>query len=236
METNYDKIIEMKREEMDAELEVQRQTKGLVKLLWTGIAVAGVMIAIGIVMLLSSCHKDNSTGKAKVTVQLNDFDISVSDYDGAKDAVASYDGVKAMTLAFFDAQGNAVYNTTQLRADITTYTTFGQFSTELPMGIYTMVALGYGSEVPITLSGPTVATYTADRVRETFVASQTVNVTNTTALNLNVAMNRVVAKVHVASTDNRPSNVDSIRVTFSGGGKGVNLERSDLENKKLTNN
>ena len=213
-------------ERMTDELQEKRQVEGLVKLLWSGIAVAGVLIAFGLVLLLTACSKestatDTTTGTATVKVTFNDFSITTEDFP-TKDAVAAYTGVKAMTLAFFDAQGNAVYNTTQLRADNTTYTTFGEFSTELPMGSYTMVALGYGSEQPITLNGATEAVYTADRVRETFVVSQTVNVTSTNAMTINAAMDRVVSKVIVRSTDNRPSIVDSIRVTFSAGGKGVN--------------
>ena len=136
-------------------------------------------------------------------------------------AAAAY-ACLTMTLAFFDAQGNEIYNTTQLRADNTTYTTFGEFSTELPMGSYTMIALGYGSEQPMTLNGATSATYTADRVRETFVASQTVNVASTNPLNLNAELSRVVSKVIVRSTDTRTAGVDSVRVTFAAGGKGVN--------------
>lgn len=207
---------------MIAEREDQRQVEGLVKLLWSGIAVAGVLIAIGIVMLLTACHKDtDSTGTAAVKVSFNDFTISGEEFP-TKDAVAAYNGVKAMTLAFFDAQGNEIYNTTQLRADNTTYTTFGEFDLSLPLGSFTMVALGYGSEVPITLNGPTEAIYTADRVRETFVASQAVNVTSTNPLSLSAELSRVVSKVLVRSTDTRTAGVDSVRVTFAAGGRGVN--------------
>lgn len=173
---------------------------------------------------ITACHKENTNeplGNAKVTVSVNDFTISQEDFP-TKDAPASYSGVKAMTLAFFDAQGNEIYNTTQLRADNTTYTTFGEFELSLPLGSYTMVALGYGSEVPITLNGPTEAIYTADRCRETFVAAQAVNVTSTNPLSLSAELSRVVSKVIVRSTDTRTAGVDSVRVTFAAGGRGVN--------------
>ena len=99
-----------------------------------------------------------------------------------------------------------------------------------------MVALGYGSEVPITLSSASVATYTADRVRETFVASQAVNVNSTSPLTLNAELSRVVSKVIVRSTDVRISGVDSVRVSFSGGGKGVNPQTGlSTTNSGLTN-
>ena len=185
-------------------------------------ALVGVALIIFGAMMMSSCSKDNTTtGSAAVKVCFNDFSITSEDFP-TKDAVASYTGVKAMTLAFFDANGTEVYNTTQLRADNTSYTTFGEFEMSLPLGSYTMVALGYGSEQPITLSSASAATYTADRVRETFVVSQAVNVTSTNPLTLNAELSRVVSKVLVRSTDTRTAGVDSVRVTFAAGGKGVN--------------
>ena len=176
-------------------------------------------------MMMTACHKDNNMNDnalVPVKVTVSDFTISQEDFPGAKTSPASYSGVKAMTLAFFDANGDQAYCTTQLRADNTTYTTFGEFDLSLPLGSYTMIALGYGSEVPMTVTSATSATYTADRVRETFVASQTVNVASTNPLNLNAELSRVVSKVIVRSTDTRTAGVDSVRVTFAAGGKGVN--------------
>ena len=140
----------------------------------------------------------------------------------AKTSPASYSGVKAMTLAFFDANGDQAYCTTQLRADNTTYTTFGQFELSLNLGSYTMIVLGYGSEVPMTVGSATEASYTADRCRETFVAAQTVNVTSTNPLSLSAELSRVVSKLIVNSTDPRISGVDSVRMTFSAGARGGN--------------
>ena len=199
-----------------------------------------LLVILTMMAMMTACHKDNMNNQdnttAPVKVTVNDFTISSEGWPeassgctmanaskgGAKDTPASYTGVKAMTLAFFDANGTAVYSTTQLRADNTTYTTFGEFELSLPLGSYTMVALGYGSEQPITLNGATSATYTADRVRETFVVSQAVNVTSTNPLTLNAELSRVVSKVIVRSTDTRTVGVDSVRVTFAAGGKGVN--------------
>ena len=217
MKENYD--------EKNYDPEVERLADLLARVTKRVLLPVAIVIALVVVVLLVGCHKENTseaTLSAKVTVTVNDFTISQEEFPETKDTPASYSGVKAMTLAFFDAQGNEIYNTTQLRADNTTYTTFGEFSTELPMGSYTMIALGYGSEQPMTLNGATSATYTADRVRETFVASQTVNVASTNPLNLNAELSRVVSKVIVRSTDTRTAGVDSVRVTFAAGGKGVN--------------
>lgn len=217
MKENYD--------EKNYDPEVERLADLLARVTKRVLLPVAIVIALVVVVLLVGCHKENTseaTLSAKVTVTVNDFTISQEEFPETKDTPASYTGVKAMTLAFFDANGTEVYNTTQLRADNTTYTTFGEFSTELPMGSYTMIALGYGSEVPMTVTSATSATYTADRVRETFVVSQAVNVTSTNPLTLNAELSRVVSKVIVRSTDTRTAGVDSVRVTFAAGGKGVN--------------
>ena len=217
MKENYD--------EKNYDPEVERLADLLARVTKRVLLPVAIVIALVVVVLLVGCHKENTseaTLSAKVTVTVNDFTISQEEFPETKDTPASYSGVKAMTLAFFDANGDQAYCTTQLRADNTTYTTFGEFSTELPLGSYTMIALGYGSEQPMTVNGATEAIYTADRVRETFVASQAVNVTSTNPLTLNAELSRVVSKVIVRSTDTRTAGVDSVRVTFAAGGKGVN--------------
>lgn len=188
---------------------------------------------------ITACHKENTNeplGSAKVTVSVNDFTISQQDFPGAKTSPASYTGVKAMTLAFFDANGDQAYCTTQLRADNTTYTTFGQFELSLNLGSYTMIVLGYGSEVPMTVTSATEASYTADRCRETFVAAQAVNVTSTNPLSLSAELSRVVSKLIVNSTDPRISGIDSVRMTFSAGAKGVNPQTGLASNSNGLSN
>ena len=160
-----------------------------------------------------------------VTVHVNDFSMSVEDFPGAvtraPQSVDSYEGVKAITLAFYKGD-TEVCSSTQLRADNTTYTTFGQFELSLLMGSYTMVVLGYGSADAMTLTNMSNATFHNDRVRETFVYTQAVNVTSTAALNLNATLSRVVAKLEVRSTDERTANAAKLRTTFAAGGDGVN--------------
>ena len=92
--------------------------------------------------LFTSCNKDRITGVANVRIHVNDFTIS-QDNITKSTSVADYSGVKAITLAFFKADGTEQYQVTQLRSDASTYTTFGDFDCTLPMGSYTMVVLGY---------------------------------------------------------------------------------------------
>ena len=170
-----------------------------------------------------SCHKD--TGTAKVHVNVNDFSISQEDMSKSSENVADYNGVKAITLAFYKADGTEQYKTTQMRADATTYTTFGEFDLSLPMGSYTMVVLGYGlndGEPAITLTSPTSATFGDNPARETFAYTQAVNITNTDAVTFSATLNRIVSKLKIHSTDGCTENAVSVRTTLSAAGKAFN--------------
>ncbi len=188
------------------------------------------ILIVSIMMLALSCSNDadvvenKKDGYAPVTVKVNDFSLSVESFAPRRAPVslADYTGVKAITLAFYDSQNTEVYKSTQVRADNTTYTTFGEFSCSLVMGSYTMVVLGYGGENVITLTSKTNASFANDRIRETFVYSQAVNITGTAAVNLSATLNRVVSQLNVYSTDNRPANATQIRMTFSAGGDALN--------------
>ena len=184
------------------------------------------MTLAALTLAFAGCGKDKITYLVPVKVQVNDFTITQEDFP-TKDArdVADYEGVKAITLAFYNGT-TEVYKTTQMRSDNTTYTTFGEFDCTLPMGSYTMVVLGYGmgqnNEDTLTLTSPTQAEYTAGRVRETFAATQTVNISSTEAVDISATLNRIVAKVNITSTDNRPASVVALRATFSAGGMAFN--------------
>lgn len=178
-----------------------------------------------VLLLFASCQKNG--GVATVRLHVNNFNVSQEESPETRSAsdVVDYSGVKAITLAFYTANGDEQYKVTQMRADATTYTTFGHFDLSLPMGSYTMVVLGYGlndGEPAITLTSPTSATFGNNPARETFVATQAVNITNTDALELNATLNRVVAKLKVLSTDGRTANANSVRITTSGGSKAFN--------------
>lgn len=164
---------------------------------------------------------------APVMVHVDGFQTSQEEFPGAPrraaQTVASYNNVGAMTLAFYSGT-TEVYKTTQIKSDNSTYTTFGDFSLTLPLGSYTMVVLAYGyfdGDV-LNLTSPTSAVYDSDHVRETLVATQAVNVTNTNAMELSATLTRVVSELQIQSTDGRTANVTNLRMTFSKGGKSFN--------------
>ena len=187
------------------------------------------------VLTLSSCSGSEDVTnleeleknrRVPVNVHVSEFSFSMENLPGTRTAVApgSYEYFNGeITLAFYD--GNTeVCRYTQLESDNSTYTTFGDFTCELSKGTYTMVAVcrDVGNGDVFTLTNPTQAGYSSLRVRETFVATQSVEVTGTSAVNLSVTLNRVVTKLGIYSTDIRPAGVSAIRTTYSAGSKSFN--------------
>lgn len=187
-----------------------------------------ILIA-GMILLAASCSNDecgnfveNNGGYTPVTVSVSGFAVEQGIFPTTRaTAVGSYAGVSFLTLAFYASNGTEVYKVTQNRDDNTTFTTFGEFSTSLPLGSYTMVVLGYVlyDDDALTLTSPTQAEYTVNAPRETFAATQVVNVTSNSALNLSATLNRIVSQLKVISSDNRTANVEKVRMTFAAGGK-----------------
>ena len=180
------------------------------------------------VFALTSCSSDSpespSALEAPVTVSVSDFAVTVSDFPDAQTRAVSpesYENVKALTLIFFRGTEN-VYEATQWRSDATSYTTFGVFTCSLPVGTYTMVVVGrnYSDGDEFTITSPTAAAYTSERVRETFSHSEVVTIADTNPVSLSATLSRIVARLIVKSTDPRPAEATKIRTTYAKGGKG----------------
>lgn len=186
-------------------------------------------------LLAASCSKETTNEvinpeqpTAPVTVRVSDFSILQEDLpDGSTRAaqdVADYANVQVLTLAFYDAGGEEVYKTSRNKWETATYTTFGEFSCNLPIGTYTLVIIGYNhvnEYDEIVLTSSTVAGYTGEWARETFCATQSVTVMAAGA-NVSVTMNRIIALLNIRSTDAVPDDVATIRTTYAAGGKSFN--------------
>ena len=177
-------------------------------------------------LLFAGCSKDKEVGTAKVHVSVSDFAITQQDLPQTKTPqdAADYDDAKAIVLAFYNANGDEVYKTTQYKADPSTYTTFGEFECDLTIGSYTMVAVAYahsdGDEFYLT--SPTAAGFTSERPRETFAGTQNVSVTSTDPLDVTTTLNRISSSLRIISTDGRPAAATKIRTTYEKGGKSFN--------------
>ncbi|MBP5798817.1 MAG: FimB/Mfa2 family fimbrial subunit [Prevotella sp.] len=203
---------------------------------------AMVLVASGCESEKKECVTEDVT--APVTVSVSGFSVEQGDIAETRaTTVGEYNNLKALTLAFYKSDGSPQFKATQYKNDASTYDTFGEFSTSLPIGHYTMVVLGCSSENAagnILLTGLTSAGYD-DYVRETFSASQAVTVSNSSAQNLSITLNRIMAKVKVVSTDGRTADVHAIRTTFSGGSKvfdptsGLATDNHGIVNTVVTN-
>lgn len=181
--------------------------------------------------MAASCSSDESVNTvenaehfAPVTVSVEGFSVEQGDIPvtRATTPLASYSYAKFVTLAFYNSDGNEVYKHTQVKENDNTYTTFGEFSCNLPMGSYSMVVLCNAGNNAISLNSPTSATYGENNVMDTFAATKEVNITSNNAVSLTATLDRIVSAIAVRSTDNRPNDVTQIRITYSGGDKSFN--------------
>lgn len=197
-----------------------------------------LFISTAILLSIVACTNDSEStvvenqteqGYAPVTVRVSDFSIATEEISSGgsltrgAETLDSYFAGGAITLAFYNAVGTEVYKTTQVKGD-GSYTTFGEFTANLQVGHYTMVAVArahYDGDA-FTLTSPTEAAYTSMRPRETFSKVQTVTVTSASPLDLSVTLNRINSWLKIISTDGRPASIKKIRTTFEKGGKSFN--------------
>lgn len=185
----------------------------------------------GVVLLMAaSCSNDESDnlvenidGYAPVTVSVSGFSITQDEIPATRaTAVVDYANVKFLTLAFYASNGTEIFKHTQERGNLEEGETFGEFSTSLQLGSYTMVVVANAGNNAITLTSPTVATYGNANPMDTWATTQTVNITGTETVNLNATLDRIVTALSVQSTDNRPAEVTHTRITYAAGGKNFN--------------
>ena len=197
-----------------------------------------LFISTAILLSIVACTNDSEStvvenqteqGYAPVTVRVSDFSIATEEISSGgsltrgTETLDSYFAGGAITLAFYNAVGTEVYKTTQVKGD-GSYTTFGEFTANLQVGTYTMVAVArahYDGDA-FTLTSPTEAAYTSMRPRETFSKVQTVTVTSASPLDLSVTLNRINSWLKIISIDGRPASIKKIRTTFEKGGKSFN--------------
>ena len=179
----------------------------------------------GMILLAAGCSNERvelaenavvERAVAPVTVSVSGFSISQEGFAGTRTAVGDYDGVNVLTLAFYNADdGTQVFKQTQIKGSMAAGETFGEFSTRLGVGSYTMVVIANGGSNAVTLTSPTEATYGENRVLDTFVNTQTVTVSSSAAVAVSATLERVVTALVVQSTDTRPAEVTHMRLTFS---------------------
>ena len=182
-----------------------------------------ISLSLAAIALLASCSvkEDRINCSAPVTVSVSGFNVSQEPFSKASD-IATYSGVKHITLAFYSAGGTEVYKHTQSKESMPTGETFGEFTTSLQLGNYTMVVIANGGSNIPSLTGPTYASYGENVVGDTFATSQAVNINSLDAVNIDATLDRIVAFLAVNSTDGRINEAQKIRITTTTGSRSFN--------------
>ena len=160
------------------------------------------LFAAAMLLLLTSCNQEEDNNKTLVPIHVNTngFNVTQEDFESTRAATTAddYTNVNAIILAFY--QGNTeIKRLSQLRDTMAEGENFGEFNLYLPIGKYTMVVVAYSTNEnsPFTLTSLTEAAFTGLRVKDTFVATQTVNVTSGNPLALSATLNRIVSQLTV---------------------------------------
>ena len=190
-----------------------------------------IFLAALVLLFATSCSKESENEVKSndtlvpVTIHIDGFTTILEGFDVTRTAtpISNNSNLNAVMLAFYNGS-TEVSKTVQLLADATTYTTFGTFNLNLPMGNYTMVAIAYNNfeTGSFGLTSPTAASYAGDHAFDTFVKTQTVNITTTNPVDVSATLNRVVSRLKVVSTDGKTADVANVRMTLSAGGRSFN--------------
>lgn len=185
-----------------------------------------------LILMMAGCGGDDlsqvtNAERVPVQVHLSGFTVTHEDISKTRAAqsVADYSGVKILYLLFFDATtGTEVCRYVQDKNEPTSYTNFGEFACQLPLGSYTLVVIGRGSGTgdEFAIVSPTEAGYNSERARETLTYTQQVVIDKVKPMDLDVELKRIVARVQVVATDNAVANFAKVRTTYSAGGKRFN--------------
>lgn len=198
------------------------------------------LIIAGLGLLFAACSNESeqpivvenpvedSVTLVPIKVHVNEFKTTMTDFDEARAMTRSvdpkdYDNLKAITLAFYDVDNKEVYKKTQVKNDGSNLS-FNDFTADLPIGHYTLLALGYfySNSDEFVLTSLTEAAFTSDKPRETFALSQDVTVTSGNPLQLEITLKRLTPKLTIRSTDVRSASVKRMRTTYAKGGKRFN--------------
>ena len=198
------------------------------------------LIFAGLSLLFAACSNESehpivvenpvedSVTFVPIKVHVNEFKTTMTDFDEARAMTRSvdpkdYDNLKAITLAFYDEDNKEVYKKTQVKNDGSNLS-FNDFTADLPIGHYTLLALGYfySNSDEFVLTSLTEAAFTSDKPRETFALTQNVTVTSGNPLQLEITLKRLTPKLTIRSTDVRSTSVKRMRTTYAKGGKRFN--------------
>lgn len=187
-------------------------------------------IVFGVVLLVASCEKMNlggrsdnaDEGEANVVVRVMSFEQMP--FSSATRAAVG-DVCSHLNFVVFDENGERVDQKNQELGD----EGFGEGRFTLPLGNYRLAIVAHSSD-----GNPSVNKRTASKnesisftnakgYTDTFFASKALTVGDS-AINLEMNLRRVVAKVRFVNEDAVPEKADSIRIYYEGGSGSIDAQ------------
>ncbi len=186
----------------------------------------------GMMLLLASCEKMNLSGRssnadegdANVVVRITSFEqVPFS----ATTRTAVGDVCNHLNFVVFDENGERVDQKNQELGD----EGFGEGRFTLPLGKYLLAIVAHSSDGNPSVNKRTesknesISFTNAKGYTDTFFASKSLTVGDS-AINLEMNLRRVVAKVRFINEDAIPEKADSIRIYYEGGSGSIDAQSS----------
>lgn len=187
-------------------------------------------IVFGVVLLVASCEKmnlggrsgDADDGEANVVVRVMSFEQMP--FSAATRANIE-DVCNHLNFVVFDENGERVDQKNQELGD----EGFGEGRFTLPLGSYRLAIVAHSSNGNPSVNKRTASKHesisftNAKGYTDTFFASKALTVGDS-AINLEMNLRRVVAKVRFVNEDAVPEKADSIRIYYEGGSGSIDAQ------------
>ena len=184
----------------------------------------------GVVLLVASCEKmnlggrsdDADEGEANVVVRVMSFEQMPF---SAATRAAVGDVCNHLNFVVFDENGERVDQKNQELGD----EGFGEGRFTLPLGNYRLAIVAHSSDGNPSVNKRSASKHesisftNAKGFTDTFFASKALTVGDS-AINLEMNLSRVVAKVRFINEDAIPAKADSIRIYYEGGSGSIDAQ------------
>lgn len=184
----------------------------------------------GVVLLVASCEKmnlggrsdDADEGEANVVVRVMSFEQMPF---SAATRAAVGDVCNHLNFVVFDENGERVDQKNQELGD----EGFGEGRFTLPLGNYRLAIVAHSSDGNPSVNkrsaskNESISFTNAKGYTDTFFASKALTVGDS-AINLEMNLSRVVAKVRFINEDAIPAKADSIRIYYEGGSGSIDAQ------------
>ena len=170
------------------------------------------------VVTLFSCERPiiptSSGGDDDGNLQVSVFQIEKIPFADAMSRAQASQVCNRLCFAVYDMTGKRVKQFNQKADD----TSFGTASFRLSAGKYQVVVVAHSSSGNPTMTNPAKIKFdNADGYSDTFLHTETVEITDEDEVDLSVQLERIVALCRFVITDDMPDGVDKLLFQYKGG-------------------